>query len=89
MKKTALMSALLLALMATHVHAASIQYIDTGKRMPPIKITYSRDNGNTWRHAQIRNGQTFNVPRDATHLRINNIPYNPKKNYKVKEGNVS
>jgi len=89
MKKICNIALVITLLLATNSYAASIQYIDTGKRMPPIKITYSRDNGNTWKHTQIRNGQTFNVPRDATHLRINNIPYNPKKNYKVKEGNVS
>jgi len=71
-----------------NAYAASIQYIDTGKESPKIKITCSRNNGASWKQDYIKKGQTYMVPPDATHLMINDIPRDPKRNYKVKEGNV-
>ena len=67
---------------------AIIQYIGSGKKDAPAEISFSRNNGATWQKAQVGPGQTFAVPSDATHLNINNVPRDPKKNYKIREGNV-
>lgn len=69
-------------------HAAVVQYIGTGRPNPPVKVSFSRNNGASWEHKQVKPGQTFNVPKDATHMQLNGIPRNPQKNYKVKDGNV-
>jgi len=69
-------------------YAATIQYIGTGKKEVPVEISFSRNNGTTWKNAKVVPGQTFAVPSDATHLNINNVPRDPKKNYKIREGNV-
>lgn len=68
--------------------AASIHYLGNGKGGPAVKVTYSRSHGGKWEHKTMKPGQTFSIPKDATHLRIDNVPYNPKKNYKIKDGNV-
>lgn len=75
-------------LFASSVFAASIQYVGTGKVNQPLRVSLSRNNGATWQKAEVKPGQTFNVPRDTTHLNINNVPRDPKRNYKVKDGNV-
>ena len=73
---------------ATSVDAETIQYIDTGKKSPCVKIVFSRNNGSSWKENIIRKGQSCNLPKDVTNLFINNVPYDPKKNYKIKDGNV-
>lgn len=55
-----------------------IPYIGIVKPNSPVKVSFSRNNGASWEHKQIKPGQTFFVPEDATHLHINNVPYNPK-----------
>jgi len=72
----------------TSGYAATIQYIGSGKKDAPAEISFSRNNGATWQNAKVVPGQTFSVPADATHLNINNAPRDPKKNYKIREGNV-
>ena len=69
-------------------YAATIQYIGSGKKDAPVEISFSRNNGAKWQKAKVSPGQTFAVPPDATHLNINNVPRDPKKNYKIREGNV-
>ena len=88
MKKFALFVLLAALVGPTQVYAGSIQYIGTGRNAPKVKVTFSRNNGATWEHKEVKPGQTYNVPKDATHLRIDNVPFDPKRNYKVKEGNV-
>jgi hypothetical protein len=68
--------------------AATIHYIGSGKKDAPVAISFSRNNGASWRNAKVGPGQTFTVPADATHLTIDNVPRDPKKNYKIREGNV-
>ena len=69
-------------------YAGTIQYIASGKKDVPVAISFSRNNGASWQNAKIGPGQTVTVPPDATHLNINNAPYDPKKNLKIREGNV-
>ena len=68
--------------------AASVQYLGEGRKEPTARITISRNNGKTWEHKELKPGQVYTIPKDTTHLQINNIPYSPSKNYKIKEGNV-
>lgn len=87
-KKFALFLALASLLGVSAAQAGSIQYIGTGRAAPKVKVTFSRNNGATWEHKEVRPGQTYTVPKNATHLRIDNVPFDPKRNYKVKDGNV-
>ena len=73
---------------ATFGFAATIQYIGSGKKDAPAEISFSRNNGATWQNAKVAPGQTFAVPPDATHLNINNVPRDPKKNHKIRESKV-
>lgn len=75
-------------LFASSAFAGSIQHIGTGKPAPAVQVTFSRNNGASWQKTEVKPGQTFQVPRDATHLNINNVPRDPKRDYKVKDGNV-
>lgn len=88
MKKVLFLIIITFLICPVTIFAASIQYIDTGKASPKVKISFSRNNGASWKQDYIKKGQSYNVPRDATHLMINDIPRNPKQNYKVKDGNV-
>lgn len=88
MKKILLLVMVVFLFSGSNANAGAIQYIDTGRQSPKIKVSFSRNNGASWKHDVIKKGQIYNVPRDATHLMINDIPRNPKRNYKVKDGNV-
>lgn len=73
---------------ASSAFAGVIQYIGTGRPAPAVEVTFSRNNGASWQKTEVKPGQAFHVPRDATHLNINGVPRDPKRDYKVKEGNV-
>jgi hypothetical protein len=73
---------------STSALAATIQYIGGGRNEAPVAISFSRNNGSSWQNAKVGPGQTLTVPPDATHLNINNVPYDPKRNYKIRKGNV-
>ena len=85
---TAMTLAVLFCVAASSGYAATIQYIGSGKNDAPVEVSFSRNNGSSWQNAKVGPGQTFSVPSDATHLNINNVPRDPKKNYKIREGNV-
>ena len=89
MKK--ILTLLVIALLVSPVIAtgAVIQYIGTGRPNPAVKVKVSRNNGASWEQKEVKPGQTYHIPPDATHLEINNVPRNPKQNYKVKDGNIS
>lgn len=86
MKKLLLM--LMVLAFAASAQAGAIQYIGNGSGEPAIKVSYSRNNGVKWETKILKPGQTFHVPKDATHLKIDNAPYDPEQNYRVKDGNV-
>ena len=71
------------------IYGAAIQYIGNGKGEPKVKITWSRNNGTRWETKILVPGQTFQIPRDATNLKIDNVPHNPDRNYKIRDGHVS
>ena len=79
---------LALTFVASAALCASIQYVATGHQSREIKITFSRNNGGTWQGVVVKPGSTYVVPNDATHLTIDGVPRDPKKNYKIKDGNV-
>lgn len=88
MKKILLMLIGLALLGASSAYAGAIQYIGNGQGEPKVKITYSRNNGASWESKVLQPGQTFNAPRDATDLKIDNAPHDPARNYKIKDGHV-
>ena len=89
MKKFFLAALALLIFTPSPSLAGVVQYIGNGKGEPKIKISFSRNNGVSWENKVILPGQTFNVPKDATHLKIDNVPHSPNKNYKIRDGHVS
>lgn len=88
MKKIVLLLVIASFLGISAAQAGSIQYIGTGRDAPKVKVSFSRNKGASWEHREVKPGQTFSVPGDATHLRIDNVPLDPKRNYKVKDGHV-
>ena len=68
---------------------AHIRYVGAGRKSPEITITVSRDKGHTWHTQILKSGQTYSISPTITDLRINNVPYSPKANYAVRDGNVS
>lgn len=65
---------------------ASIRYIGTGRKVLPVKISCSRNGGNSWQEREMVAGQTFGIPSDCTNLLIDNVPYDPKMNYVIRNG---
>ncbi len=68
---------------------AHIRYVGTGRKSPEITITVSMDRGRNWRKQTLKSGQTYNIPPTVTDLRIDNVPYDPKLKYVVRDGNVA
>ena len=88
MNKVLLMAMMIFFFSIADTFAGTIQYLGTGRPAEQMKITYSRDKGSSWKTVYIKMGQTLSIPPDATHLNINNVPCDPKRNYKIKDGNV-
>lgn len=68
--------------------AATIQHFSTGRPQPEVRASFSRNKGAAWQHAVVKPGQAFSVPNDATHLTINDVPRDPRKNWRAKDGSV-
>ena len=88
MKKMLILTIFAALFFVTDTLAGTIQYIGTVNKNEPVNVSFSRNRGASWQTVQVKMGQTFNVPRDATNLTINNVPYDPQKNYKVRDGHV-
>lgn len=74
---------------ASAAYGYAIQYIGNGTGGPQVKITWSRSNGAKWETRMLKPGQTFQIPKDTTNLKIDNVNYQPNRNYKIRDGNVS
>ncbi|WP_165071993.1 hypothetical protein [Desulfovibrio sp. ZJ200] len=88
MRKIIIFFVLAALAVASVAQAGSIQYLSSGRKAPPVKVTFSTNNGGIWEHRVLKPGQICTFPKGTTHLRIDNVPFDPKRNYKVKEGNV-
>lgn len=68
---------------------AVIRYVGTGSKSPKIQIDYSMNNGKSWQNKEIVAGQSFPIPPNCTTLLMNNVNYNPKNNYEIRDGKIS
>lgn len=68
---------------------AAIRYISTGRSAPKARIAVSRNGGNSWQERELAAGQSFDIPPDCTNLLIDNVPYEPKMNYVIRQGKVT
>ena len=65
-----------------------IRYVGTGKNQRKIQVDFSMNQGKSWQHKELVAGQTFPVPTNCTTLLMDNIPYDPKGNYEIRDGNI-
>lgn len=66
-----------------------VKYISECKKAPDVKITASVNKGATWKTTMLKCGQSYPIAGNATNLLIDNVPYDPKKNYIIRNGNVA
>lgn len=69
--------------------AAVIRYQAIGKECPSVNISTSVNNGKSWKQSILNAGQSFPIPGNTTNLLINNVPYDPKGAYEIRDGKVS
>lgn len=69
--------------------AAVIRYQANGRTQPPVDIATSVNNGKSWKQTILKAGQAFPIPGNVTNLCINNVPYDPKGAYEIREGHVA
>ena len=79
MKKMLVLTIFAALFFVTDTLAGTIQYIGTTNKNEPVKVSFLRNKGASWQTVQVKMGQNYNVPRDATNLMINNVPYDQKK----------
>lgn len=66
-----------------------IRYVAEGKKVPPVKLAVSMNNGRAWREQNLAAGQSYPIPPNVTNLLIDNVPYDPKRNYEIRGGKVA
>lgn len=67
---------------------AVVRYVGVGKRSPAIKISVSMNNGRSWQEKNLEPSQSYPIPPSATNLLMDNVPYDPKGNFEVRQGRV-
>lgn len=69
--------------------AGTVRYEPGRKQLSPdMVLSISTNHGGAWRQTVLKPGRTVPIPSGATHMNINGIPLDPKKSYRIKEGNV-
>lgn len=68
---------------------AVICYVAEGKKAPTVKLAVSMNKGAAWREQNLVAGQSWPIPPNATNLLIDNVPYDPKGNYEIRQGKVA
>ena len=66
-----------------------IKYISDGRKNPEVKISVSMNKGASWKEIILKSGQSYPIPPNVTNLLIDNIPYNSKNNYNIRNGHVA
>lgn len=85
-----LMCALFVILLAGRAWAGSMTYVPGRANMsPPMNVAFSTNRGSSWQQKTLKPGTTVSWPATATNLNVNGMPLDPKKNYRVKEGNIA
>lgn len=66
-----------------------IRYVAEGKKVPSVKLAVSMNNGRAWEKQNLVAGQNDPITPNATNLLIDNVPYDPKRNYEIREAKVT
>ena len=66
-----------------------IRYVSEGRKAPAVKVAVSMNNGRSWQQKDLVPGQSFPIPRNATNLLMDNVPYSPGGNYEIRNGLVA
>lgn len=69
--------------------SAVIRYQAIGKESPQVSISTSVNNGKSWKQSELKAGQSYPIPGNTTNLLINNVPYDPKGMYEIRNGCVA
>lgn len=67
--------------------AGSMTYLPG--RGAPVRVAVSTNRGTSWKESLLKPGTTVSWPSTATNLNANGMPLDPKKSYRVKDGNIS
>lgn len=65
-----------------------IRYIGGAGNSPAVNVAVSMSHGYSWQEKTLVSGQSFSIPPNATNLQMNNVPYDPKKNYEIRNGKI-
>ena len=68
---------------------AVIRYVAIGRDSQIIKVVVSMNNGGSWQEKNLVPGQSFPIPPNATTLLMDNVPYDPERNYEIRQGKIS
>lgn len=66
-----------------------IRYVGEGKKGPVVRLAVSMNKGEAWREQNLAAGQSYPIPPSVTNLLIDNVPYDPKGNYEIRQGRVA
>lgn len=66
-----------------------IRYVSTGRKGPEVAISFSVNGGRSWQEKALVSGQSFPIPLNCTNLLVDNVPYDPKGNYDIRDGRVA
>ena len=67
---------------------AVIRYVGGGKERRGIAVDYSMSQGKSWQKKELLPGQSFPIPPNCTDLLMDNVPYDPKKDYEIRDGKI-
>lgn len=65
-----------------------IRYVGSGRDQRKVHISCSMNQGRSWQQKELAPGQSFPVPPNCTILLMDNVPYDPKGNYEVRDGKI-
>lgn len=65
-----------------------VRYVAMGKNQRKITISYSMNQGKSWQQKELLAGQTFPIPPNCTTFLMDNVPYDPKGNYEIRDGKI-
>lgn len=67
---------------------AVIRYVSTGRKAPKVAISFSVNGGKSWQERTLIAGQSFPIPNNCTNLLVDNVLYDPRGNYDIRDGRV-
>ena len=66
-----------------------VKYISDGRKNPEVKISVSMNNGTSWKEIVLKAGQSYPISPNVTNLLIDNVPYDMKRDYVIRNGHIA